>query len=104
MSQECFLSMTDNGEQDSLMYACGLLSLSYISLLLCPTDLDCPSSVYITVQLVVLSVRLQVEPLRVCITGAAGQVAYSLFHRIANGDIFGKNRVLLDRCACLSRR
>ncbi|XP_062503734.1 malate dehydrogenase, cytoplasmic-like [Corticium candelabrum] len=34
------------------------------------------------------------EHLRVCITGAAGQIAYSLLHPIANGDVFGKDRPL----------
>ncbi|XP_065660785.1 malate dehydrogenase, cytoplasmic isoform X2 [Hydra vulgaris] len=31
-----------------------------------------------------------VEPLRVCVTGAAGQIAYSLLYSLANGDVFGK--------------
>lgn len=30
------------------------------------------------------------EPVRVVITGAAGQIAYSLLYSIANGDVFGK--------------
>lgn len=30
--------------------------------------------------------------LRVCVTGAAGQIAYSLLPLIANGSIFGKNK------------
>lgn len=30
------------------------------------------------------------EPLRVCVTGAAGQIAYSLLYSIGNGDVFGK--------------
>eukprot|EP00062_Callorhinchus_milii_P026343 gi/632988337/ref/XP_007883055.1/ PREDICTED: malate dehydrogenase, cytoplasmic-like [Callorhinchus milii] len=38
--------------------------------------------------------------LKVLVTGAAGNIAYSLFHYIANGDAFGKNQriclVLLD--------
>jgi len=40
------------------------------------------------------------EPLRVCVTGAAGQIAYSLVHSIGNGDVFGKSQpitlLLLD--------
>lgn len=36
-----------------------------------------------------------VEPLRVCVTGAAGQIAYSLLHPIANGDVFGKDRPIV---------
>ena len=30
------------------------------------------------------------KPIRVAVTGAAGQICYSLLNRIANGDIFGK--------------
>lgn len=32
------------------------------------------------------------EPIRVVITGAAGQIAYSLIHQICNGDVFGKDQ------------
>ena len=32
------------------------------------------------------------EPIRVCVTGAAGQIAYSLLLRIARGDMFGADR------------
>ena len=28
-------------------------------------------------------------PIRVAVTGAAGQIGYSLLYRIANGDLFG---------------
>lgn len=40
------------------------------------------------------------DPLRVLITGAAGQIAYSLLYSVAKGDVFGANQpislVLLD--------
>lgn len=40
------------------------------------------------------------DPLRVLVTGAAGQIAYSLLYSVAKGDVFGKNQaislVLLD--------
>merc|ERR1712226_96794 len=40
------------------------------------------------------------EPLRVLVTGAAGQIAYSLLYSVAKGDVFGPNQpislVLLD--------
>ncbi|NXS10131.1 MDHC protein, partial [Neodrepanis coruscans] len=40
------------------------------------------------------------EPVRVLVTGAAGQIAYSLLYSIAKGDVFGKDQplvlVLLD--------
>uniref|UniRef100_A0A8C1W6W3 Malate dehydrogenase n=1 Tax=Cyprinus carpio TaxID=7962 RepID=A0A8C1W6W3_CYPCA len=40
------------------------------------------------------------EPIRVLVTGAAGQIAYSLLYSIAKGDVFGKDQpiilVLLD--------
>ena len=28
-------------------------------------------------------------------TGAAGQIAYSLLYSLANGDVFGKNQVII---------
>lgn len=36
---------------------------------------------------------LQAEPIRVVVTGAAGQIAYSLLYSIAKGDVFGKEQV-----------
>lgn len=40
------------------------------------------------------------EPLRVCVTGAAGQIAYSLLYSIGSGDVFGRDQsitlLLLD--------
>ena len=38
-------------------------------------------------------VSLQAEPIRVLVTGAAGQIAYSLLFSIAKGDVFGKDQV-----------
>ncbi|CDQ65258.1 unnamed protein product [Oncorhynchus mykiss] len=42
----------------------------------------------------------QADPIRVLVTGAAGQIAYSLLYSIAKGDVFGKDQpiilVLLD--------
>jgi malate dehydrogenase len=35
------------------------------------------------------------EPVKVCVTGAAGQIAYSLLYMIANGDVFGKERKVI---------
>lgn len=35
------------------------------------------------------------EPIRVVVTGAAGQIAYSLLYMIANGDVFGKDQKLI---------
>jgi len=34
------------------------------------------------------------EPIRIIITGAAGQIAYSLIHQICNGEVFGKDQPL----------
>lgn len=36
---------------------------------------------------------LQGEPLKVLVTGAAGQIAYSLLYSVARGDVFGKDQV-----------
>lgn len=35
------------------------------------------------------------NPIRVVITGAAGQIAYSLIYQIANGDVFGKDQPVI---------
>jgi len=37
----------------------------------------------------------EVEPIHICITGAAGQVAYHLVYLIASGDVFGKHQPLI---------
>ena len=34
-------------------------------------------------------------PLKVSVTGAAGQIAYSLLPMLANGDVFGKDQVCI---------
>jgi malate dehydrogenase len=39
--------------------------------------------------------RNSTDPLRIVITGAAGQIAYSLIHQICNGDVFGKNQSVI---------
>lgn len=40
-----------------------------------------------------LSAVVCLQALKVCVTGAAGQIAYSLLYSIANGDVFGKDQV-----------
>ncbi|CAF3161833.1 unnamed protein product [Rotaria socialis] len=35
------------------------------------------------------------DPIRVVITGAAGQIAYSLIHQISSGDVFGKDQPII---------
>ncbi|XP_065159101.1 malate dehydrogenase, cytoplasmic [Atheta coriaria] len=35
------------------------------------------------------------EPIRVVVTGAAGQIAYSLLYLISKGDVFGQNQPLI---------
>lgn len=35
------------------------------------------------------------QPLKVCITGAAGQIAYSLLYSLAKGDVYGENQPLI---------
>jgi len=48
-------------------------------------------------------------PMRVAVTGAAGQIGYSLLFRIANGDMLGKDQPVIlqwrddgNRGLCLS--
>nr|XP_036217816.1 malate dehydrogenase, cytoplasmic isoform X1 [Bactrocera oleae]XP_036217817.1 malate dehydrogenase, cytoplasmic isoform X1 [Bactrocera oleae] len=38
---------------------------------------------------------MQAEPIRVVVTGAAGQIAYSLLYMIARGEVFGKEQPLV---------
>lgn len=38
---------------------------------------------------------MQSEPIRVVVTGAAGQIAYSLLYMIAKGDVFGQDQPLI---------
>ena len=35
----------------------------------------------------------QASPIKVCVTGAAGQIAYSLLYSIASGEVFGRDQV-----------
>lgn len=35
------------------------------------------------------------DPIKVCITGAAGQIAYSLVYSVAKGDVFGRDQPLI---------
>lgn len=55
----------------------------------CPLSKINVNSTNISVNLV----SLQSEPIRVLVTGAAGQIAYSLLFSIAKGDVFGKDQV-----------
>lgn len=41
-------------------------------------------------------------PMRVAVTGAAGQIGYALLFRIANGDMLGKDQPVI--CNCLKSR
>lgn len=38
---------------------------------------------------------MSAEPLRVAITGAAGQIGYAIIYRIAKGDVFGPNQKVI---------
>lgn len=40
-------------------------------------------------------IYLQSEPIKVCVTGAAGQIGYSLVYMIANGDVFGRDQKVI---------
>jgi malate dehydrogenase len=42
-----------------------------------------------------MSTTISKTPLRVTITGAAGQIGYSLLFRIANGDMLGKDQPVI---------
>lgn len=38
--------------------------------------------------------NLKQDPIRVVVTGAAGQIAYSLLYQLAKGDVFGPQQPL----------
>lgn len=38
---------------------------------------------------------MQISPIRVVVTGAAGQIAYSLLYQIAKGDVFGADQPII---------
>lgn len=41
-------------------------------------------------------------PVRVAVTGAAGQIGYSLLFRIASGEMLGKDQPVICNCStCL---
>lgn len=42
-----------------------------------------------------MSEEYSTDPLHVVVTGAAGQIAYSLLYMIARGDVFGRNQKLV---------
>ncbi len=44
------------------------------------------------------------KPIRVAVTGAAGQICYSLLPRIANGDVFGKDVPVILQLLEIPRR
>lgn len=43
----------------------------------------------------IVCLYFQAEPLRVVVTGAAGQIAYSILYMIAKGDVFGRDQPLI---------
>ena len=44
------------------------------------------------------------KPVRVAVTGAAGQIGYALLFRIASGEMLGKDQpVILQLLKCLSK-
>jgi hypothetical protein len=45
--------------------------------------------------LIYTCVFLQAEPIRVVVTGAAGQIAYSLLYMVAKGEVFGANQPII---------
>ena len=38
---------------------------------------------------------MSAEPVRVLVTGAAGQISYSLLCKVANGEVFGPNQPVI---------
>jgi len=44
------------------------------------------------------------KPVRVAVTGAAGQIGYALLFRIASGEMLGKDQPVILHCSkCLLR-
>ena len=42
-----------------------------------------------------LQAQLKLPPIKVVVTGAAGQIGYSLLPRIASGEVFGMNQPII---------
>ena len=40
---------------------------------------------------------MSTKPVRIAITGAAGQVSYALLYRIASGEMFGKDQQVIPQ-------
>ena len=43
------------------------------------------------------------SPIKICITGGAGQIAYSLLLEVASGKVFGADQVLINYISNLPR-
>ena len=43
------------------------------------------------------------SPVRVAVTGAAGQIGYALLFRIASGEMLGKEITKIGRASCRER-
>ena len=74
---------------------CLILALKIAHLLV----LDVPNrcSIISVVSTLYKCVLFFVQALKVCVTGAAGQIAYSLLYQIGHGDVFGKDQVRTGR-------
>lgn len=54
----------------------------------------CQIRIFLKLSLLTASdIPLQAQPLKVCVTGAAGQIAYSLLYSLAKGEVYGENQV-----------
>lgn len=51
--------------------------------------------IHLQVIYLLISSYFQSEPIKVVVTGAAGQIGYSLLYMIANGEVFGKDQKLV---------
>ncbi len=82
-----YLCVEIGGERGGCRLDCCAYTWHYIPLLLLPTQTLCISNLQVAGQ--------NESPVRVLITGAAGQIAYSLVFLIAGGHMLGRRPVIL---------
>ena len=53
--------------------------------------------------MIIMTYHQNKSPIKICITGGAGQIAYSLLLEVASGKVFGADQVLINNISNLPR-
>ena len=54
-------------------------------------------------KMIIMTYHQNKSPIKICITGGAGQIAYSLLLEVASGKVFGADQVLINYISKLPR-